>query len=60
LRENWRRPWAGAFFCLGDASVADPKCAPDGEARRKGSISNFRVIDDADSAGAIPYLSDAG
>ena len=38
------------------AFVADPEYAPYGEARRKGSVSRFHVIDDTDVAGAIPYL----
>lgn len=36
--------------------TSDPEYAPYGEARRAGSISNFRVIDDTDVAGTIPYL----
>jgi uncharacterized protein (DUF1330 family) len=39
-----------------DAFVADPEYLPYGEARQKGSVSNFHVIDDTDIAGAIPYL----
>ncbi len=38
------------------AFAADPEYAPYGEARQKGSISRFHVIDDTDLAGAIPYL----
>lgn len=38
------------------AFATDPEYAPFGEARRKGSISNFHVIDDTDLAGGIPYL----
>ena len=34
----------------------DPEYAPYGEARRAGSVSKFRMIDDSDLAGAIPYL----
>lgn len=36
--------------------AADPEYAPFGQARQAGSVSNFRVIDDTDIAGAIPYL----
>lgn len=36
--------------------ASDSEYAPYGEARRAGSISNFRVIDDTDVAGTIPYL----
>ena len=36
--------------------ASDPEYAPYGEARQKGSVSNFHVIDDTDIAGAIPYL----
>jgi len=39
-----------------DAFAADPDYAPYGRARQAGSVSNFRVIDDTDIAGAIPYL----
>lgn len=38
------------------AFANDPEYAPFGKARQKGSISHFRVIDDTDLAGAIPYL----
>lgn len=38
------------------AFTSDPKYAPHGAARKKGSISNFHVIDDTDLAGGIPYL----
>jgi uncharacterized protein (DUF1330 family) len=38
------------------AFKADPAYAPYGDARRAGSISKFRVIDDTDIAGTIPYL----
>jgi len=38
------------------AFVADPEYAPYAEARQKGSVSRFHVIDDTDVAGAIPYL----
>ena len=34
----------------------DPEYAPLGKRRRSGSISHFRLIDDTDVAGAIPYL----
>ena len=36
--------------------ASDPEYAPYGEARQAGSVSNFRVIDDTDIAGTIPYL----
>ena len=36
--------------------VSDPEYAPYAEARQAGSVSNFRVIDDTDIAGTIPYL----
>ncbi|MBO6852287.1 MAG: DUF1330 domain-containing protein [Marivivens sp.] len=39
-----------------DAFAADPDYAPYGQARQAGSLSNFRVIDDTDIAGTIPYL----
>ncbi|WP_368345241.1 DUF1330 domain-containing protein [Pelagovum sp. HNIBRBA483] len=39
-----------------DAFAADPEYAPYGQARQAGSHSNFRVIDDTDIAGTIPYL----
>jgi len=39
------------------AFAADPEYAPYGEARQKGSVSRFHVIDDTDLAGAIPYLT---
>lgn len=39
-----------------DGFVADPNYAPYGKARQSGSVSSFRVIDDTDIAGAIPYL----
>jgi uncharacterized protein (DUF1330 family) len=38
------------------AFAADPEYAPYGEARQKGSVSRFHVIDDTDLAGTIPYL----
>jgi uncharacterized protein (DUF1330 family) len=34
----------------------DPDYAPYVQARRAGSVSNFRMIDDSDIAGTIPYL----
>ena len=39
-----------------DAFAADPDYAPYGKARQAGGLSNFRVIDDTDIAGTIPYL----
>lgn len=39
-----------------DAFAADPAYAPYGKARQAGSESRFRVIDDTDAAGTIPYL----
>lgn len=39
-----------------DAFAADPAYAPFGKARQAGSVSRFRVIDDTDIAGTIPYL----
>ena len=36
--------------------VSHPEYAPYAEARQAGSVSNFRVIDDTDIAGTIPYL----
>lgn len=38
------------------AFANDPDYAPFGQARQAGSVSHFRVIDDTDIAGAIPYL----
>ena len=38
------------------AFAEDPEYAPFSAARKKGSISNFHVIDDSDLAGGIPYL----
>ena len=38
------------------AFAGSPEYAPYGEARRTGSVSRLRVIDDTDLAGAIPYL----
>lgn len=39
-----------------DAFAADPAYAPFGKARQSGSVSRFRLIDDTDIAGTIPYL----
>ena len=39
-----------------EAFAADPEYAPYADARQKGSVSRFHVIDDTDLAGAIPYL----
>ena len=36
--------------------VSDPAYAKHRQARQAGSISSFRVIDDTDVAGTIPYL----
>lgn len=36
--------------------AADPEYAPHGRSRQAGSVSRFRVIDDTDIAGTIPYL----
>jgi uncharacterized protein (DUF1330 family) len=41
------------------AFAADPAYAPFGQARQAGSVSRFRVIDDTDIAGTIPYLAPA-
>ena len=38
------------------AFCADPEYKPFGDARKAGSVSHFRLIDDTDLAGAIPYL----
>ncbi|MGR3248069.1 MAG: DUF1330 domain-containing protein [Paracoccus sp. (in: a-proteobacteria)] len=38
------------------AFANDPEYVPFGKARKDGSVSHFRVIDDSDIAGAIPYL----
>lgn len=38
------------------AFAGDPAYAPYAKARQDGSISCFRVIDDSDVAGTIPYL----
>ena len=39
-----------------DNFASDPEYAPYGRARQAGGGSNFRVIDDTDLAGTIPYL----
>lgn len=39
-----------------EAFAADPAYAPHAAARQAGSVSRFRVIDDSDLAGTIPYL----
>lgn len=36
--------------------VNDPDYAPHARARKGGSVSHFRLIDDTDAAGRIPYL----
>lgn len=36
--------------------ASDPEYQPYGSARQAGSISNFFMIDDTDTAGTIPYL----
>ena len=38
------------------AFANDPAYAKFGKARQAGSVSKFRVIDDTDAAGTIPYL----
>lgn len=38
------------------AFADDPEYAPFSQARKDGSVSRFRLIDDTDIAGAIPYL----
>lgn len=45
-------PDRGAF----EAFATDPAYAPFGAARQAGSVSRFRLIDDTDLAGTIPYL----
>lgn len=42
------------------AFAEDPEYAPFGKARQAGSVSHFRLIDDTDIAGAIPYLGKPG
>lgn len=39
------------------AFVNDPEYRPFSEARKAGSESHFRLIDDTDLAGSIPYLT---
>jgi uncharacterized protein (DUF1330 family) len=39
-----------------EAFATDPEYAPYGEARQKGSVSRFHVVDSSDVAGTIPYL----
>ncbi|WP_134680693.1 DUF1330 domain-containing protein [Paracoccus ravus] len=39
------------------ALMHDPEYAPYRAARHKGSVSHYRLIDDSDIAGAIPYLA---
>lgn len=39
------------------AFAADPDYAPFAKARQEGTVSRFRIIDDSDIAGTIPYLS---
>jgi len=36
--------------------AGDPAYAPYAKARQAGSVSCFRLIDDSDAAGTIPYL----
>jgi uncharacterized protein (DUF1330 family) len=38
------------------AFVADPAYVPHADARKRGSESRFRLIDNTDLAGTIPYL----
>lgn len=40
-----------------EAFANDPDYARFGKARQAGSISTFRLIDDTDIAGTIPYLA---
>lgn len=40
-----------------EAFVQDPAYAQFANARMAGSVSNFRMIDDTDIAGSIPYLT---
>ncbi len=40
-----------------EAFANDPDYAPFGRARQAGSVSTFRLIDDTDLAGTIPYLA---
>jgi uncharacterized protein (DUF1330 family) len=39
------------------AIADDPEYAPHRKARRDGSLSRLRVIDDSDVAGVVPYLA---
>ncbi len=39
-----------------DAFVNDPEYAPYAKARQEGTESRFRIIDNTDVAGTIPYL----
>lgn len=39
------------------AMLDDPEYLPYREARRRGSICHYRLIDDTDIAGTIPYLA---
>ena len=41
------------------AFANDPEYAPFAKARQDGSDSRFRMIDDSDAAGSIPYLPTA-
>ena len=41
------------------AFASDPEYAPYAKARQDGSDSRFRMIDDSDAAGTIPYLPSA-
>ena len=40
-----------------EAFASDEAYAPYGEARQRGSVSRFHVLDRSDLAGTIPYLS---
>ena len=42
------------------AFAADPEYAPFAKARQQGSVSHFRLIDDTDLAGSIPFLGKPG
>jgi uncharacterized protein (DUF1330 family) len=39
-----------------NAFASDPEYAPYAKARQAGSVSRFRLLDDTDIAGTIPYL----
>ncbi len=41
------------------AFINDPEYVPYAKARQEGSDSRFRMIDDTDAAGTIPYLPSA-